>query len=266
VANNGQGIVLCSDGTLLDGQHRLAAVVLAQVTVAMLVVRNAPKDAFITMDSGKSRSLRDVLAIEGYANTPAIAGAARAAYGYAAGTNISYPATRSVLEAFVRAHPYLVKAGELVSGQPRFFSKIPLAAIIFLANESRQYDNEIASFLEGLFSGEGLFKGDPRLTLREWFSKARIGSRITTLSAFSVYARAWNAYAKGRELTFLRALDAPTLRNLPIIGFARSTYTDVPDLAARKSEISAENLRKNRPRSNLPTSLATPALRELVDA
>lgn len=80
--NNGQGIVLSEDGTLLDGQHRLRAVLISQATLAMLVVRGVDKRTFITMDSGKTRTLSDVLAIQGYkytVQTAASAGAALAA-------------------------------------------------------------------------------------------------------------------------------------------------------------------------------------------
>lgn len=50
-----QGIAIASDGTLVDGQHRLMAIVLANKTVKVPVAMNAPKSAHI--DSGAIRSL-----------------------------------------------------------------------------------------------------------------------------------------------------------------------------------------------------------------
>ena len=52
-----QGIAIAADGTLVDGQHRLMAIVMANQTVRMPVALNAPKSAHI--DSGSARSLSD---------------------------------------------------------------------------------------------------------------------------------------------------------------------------------------------------------------
>jgi hypothetical protein len=54
-----QGISFGTDGRLLDGQHRLMAVVQAGVTVRMLVWHGVPLDA--VFDTGTARSLADVL-------------------------------------------------------------------------------------------------------------------------------------------------------------------------------------------------------------
>jgi hypothetical protein len=59
------GIAFGPDGTLLDGQHRLWAVVVANVSVEMFVWRNIDADAMMTIDCGKSRSMADILNIAG---------------------------------------------------------------------------------------------------------------------------------------------------------------------------------------------------------
>jgi len=55
-----QGIAIAPDGRLLDGQHRLAAIVRSGVTVPMMVARNVPHEAFKVIDRGAKRSLVDV--------------------------------------------------------------------------------------------------------------------------------------------------------------------------------------------------------------
>lgn len=57
----GEPIVFNGNGTLLDGQHRLAAVVKSGVTVPMLMVTGIRRAALPVMDQGKSRTMRDVL-------------------------------------------------------------------------------------------------------------------------------------------------------------------------------------------------------------
>lgn len=56
-----QGIAIAPDGRLLDGQHRLNAIVEAGIPVRMVVARNVSPEAFAVMDRGKMRTLRDVL-------------------------------------------------------------------------------------------------------------------------------------------------------------------------------------------------------------
>ena len=52
-AENGETIVFNGDGRLLDGQHRLMAVVESGETIRSLVVTRVPATAFQTIDTGK---------------------------------------------------------------------------------------------------------------------------------------------------------------------------------------------------------------------
>lgn len=54
-----QGIALSPEGELLDGQHRLMAVALANVTVPLVVARNVPVAGFPAFDRGQRRSIAD---------------------------------------------------------------------------------------------------------------------------------------------------------------------------------------------------------------
>lgn len=69
---NGEGIIFNEEGILVDGQHRLAAVVESGVNVEMLVVRNADKDSFATIDSGLSRKTSDIFFVKGIPNATSI--------------------------------------------------------------------------------------------------------------------------------------------------------------------------------------------------
>ena len=58
-----QGIAFAKDGRLLDGQHRLAAVVEANLSVTMLVIWDMSEDSFVALDIGLRRSAADILDI-----------------------------------------------------------------------------------------------------------------------------------------------------------------------------------------------------------
>lgn len=58
-----QGVAIAADGTLLDGQHRLTAVTLANVAVNMMVTRGLAPESVDAIDTGENRRAHDVLAI-----------------------------------------------------------------------------------------------------------------------------------------------------------------------------------------------------------
>jgi hypothetical protein len=60
-----QGIIFDTTGLLMDGQHRLCAVIEANVTVAMRVFFNEPPENRWVLDTGNRRSNLDILTLTG---------------------------------------------------------------------------------------------------------------------------------------------------------------------------------------------------------
>lgn len=58
-----QGVAFNVRGDLIDGQHRLHAVVAAQVAVPMMVTFGAPDESFEVLDGGLKRSVADQLSL-----------------------------------------------------------------------------------------------------------------------------------------------------------------------------------------------------------
>lgn len=65
---NGESIIFSDGNVLLDGQHRLAAIVKSQTSQKMLVVRGVDGNTFATIDTGKLRTASNVFALEGIKN------------------------------------------------------------------------------------------------------------------------------------------------------------------------------------------------------
>ena len=63
-----QGIAFDENGVLIDGQHRLSAVVLANTSVEMMVARGIKpsENNIFAIDNGKKRTVRDMLQIGQY--------------------------------------------------------------------------------------------------------------------------------------------------------------------------------------------------------
>lgn len=72
---NADPIRFAEDGTLIDGQHRLLAVMETGIEITALVVFGLPNDAFATIDTHNPRSGSDVIAIGGDENSVTVAAA-----------------------------------------------------------------------------------------------------------------------------------------------------------------------------------------------
>lgn len=70
---NGEAIKVSVNGYILDGQHRCRAVVETGVTIQTFIIEGLPDETQDTMDTGKSRSLGDILTIRGETSATALA-------------------------------------------------------------------------------------------------------------------------------------------------------------------------------------------------
>ncbi len=76
-AVNGDTIRFSEDGVLLDGQHRLAAVVKAGRSITTAVAYGVPSEARMTMDAGAARTAGDQFALRGVKNASRVSTACR---------------------------------------------------------------------------------------------------------------------------------------------------------------------------------------------
>jgi len=220
---NGDAIRFNVNGQLIDGQHRLFAVVRSGVHISSLVIRNLPPEAFQTIDGGATRKAGDLLNLMDVKNANSVASVARMAILYETGLIQQRKVSRTSIVEFVEQHPYTVEAVRLgrPAGRGGHLNAAPVSTVIFLANERRLYDDEITSFLEGIVEGARLERGDPRLALREWSVNERMRNhgKLNTIVTFAAVARAWNAYAKGERLIVIKPNKNPDRSNTQIEGF-----------------------------------------------
>jgi hypothetical protein len=191
-----------------------------------------------------------VLTLKGYKNTIAVSGAGRLMWDYAAGVGIQYSPSKGVLVKFIENHPkYVLDATVWVEGHKQhLFPRAPVIAILGLATESAQLNEEAKKFAKAIFIGEGLYKGDPCFTLRRFMDNLRASHKYSggsvAVPAFAATARAWTAYAQGQSLEALKFAPNPTKENTKIFGYTDEDWQDVPDLRARQEEMRLANLEK----------------------
>ncbi|GAA0641519.1 hypothetical protein GCM10009601_59060 [Streptomyces thermospinosisporus] len=209
-----QGIAFDEDGALIDGQHRLAAVVKAGVTVPMTVTHGVPRSAFTVMDTGRKRTGRDALALAGESNSTHLAAALRGLHLYLNAPNSSWSGGSSVtsndqLLALLAEHPGIRDAlhhGIAMNRGCRI--TVTAATIGWYVTTAARPDVDQSAWEEGVVTGARLEPGDPRLTLRNTMLNLALGNahrrRDDSREHLHYYLKAWNAWVEGRSIKLLR--------------------------------------------------------------
>lgn len=129
-ALNGQTITIADNGTLVDGQHRLMACVRAGVPFQTVVVYGADESAFETVDSGRRRSVSDVLKIKGYKHYTTLASVAqRVISGKVRGFESAFkegrkPVSNNEILNFIENDKLVVSAANFVGGRHDSFTSL----------------------------------------------------------------------------------------------------------------------------------------------
>ena len=205
-----QGIAFDWDGFLLDGQHRLGAIVLLGRPVQLDVRIGCDPDTFDVLDTGHKRTANQMIhhthaklmtsaarylgTIDGTLNSPVTAGGV-----YAKRT------TTAELLQVVANWPEL---GTFAASAQNVRVKSQILAaphLAMLAQASRtQYADRIPLWLDGLTYGENLTGLDARLHLRNRFAKERRALMNAHGLSYGLVVTAWNSYALELQMGVLR--------------------------------------------------------------
>lgn len=148
-----QGIAIATDGTLVDGQHRLMAVVESGVTVRMNVTFNAPKSQHI--DSGNCRSMANRVQMSDYDMSwtdKTILSAANLIGRMFSGSNLSHEEDLTEWLAKYRSQIEMVTS-HIKRGSMRGLSSAGITAAMIVAAMNDVPEAYIAKFLEVFYSG-----------------------------------------------------------------------------------------------------------------
>jgi hypothetical protein len=212
-----QGIAFDINGVLVDGQHRLAAVIEADRPVEMMVFTEVGEGTFDVLDTGKRRNAADVLAIEGEKSATMLAAMVRTVWLFDNRPDLNWSGgaagvTNHQIVQTLEQHPRLrefLGRGEQIATATGMIKSAAGAASYLVSNANRRAN--LAPWFEGITDGAGLDKGDPRLAFRRiMFAHARkqagqVLRRRDTREHVALYIKAFNAWATGeRPLPVLR--------------------------------------------------------------
>jgi hypothetical protein len=202
----GAAIQFAADGRLLDGQHRLAAIVKSGITVAMFVVRGLPTGAQAYMDTGAKRTVADQLHIAGYKNSTVLAAGARLALAWRTGRlgqPGQAPASDSEIRAFIQAHPTLVDAACFAARMRQAGLDIHpsvICAAVWGLSEAGHSPERVEGFFQAMAEMRSSGPGDPKYALLHRINTARRNrEHITGVDMLSMLIRAYNADYTGKK-------------------------------------------------------------------
>lgn len=217
---NGDPIRFDLKGRLIDGQHRLWAIVEANKPVQSYVVTDIHPSAMATIDTGKRRSFANHLEITGnHLYSSCVAAMARLLWLEDLGTDAldsgHATPTHQELMAICRSHPTLVDSASATMMSPFLASH----SIISFAHYKMSMISKKAAdeWSHMLTTGEGLTKGHPILHLRNRFIKVRNSNthRLRRIEILALCYKSWNLIRTGKTCRSLRWFDneiMPVLR------------------------------------------------------
>jgi len=226
-----QGIAFDTNGSLIDGQHRLAAIANAGVPVKIMVTHNVDPDEFAVIDVGRRRTPADALGIAGIEhNRNQIASVARFLRNYdrldQSGWTDKHTArldNSNILDAVEDYGPAKINSAARIGtthGRLSGINITVLSAFFYLLHFRHETPLvEVMKFIQGVSSGAGLQVGDPRLALRNTMmhKHSTAKSNKDRKNQFIAVVKAWNAYISDREVTRILVRDNEEIPRITLI-------------------------------------------------
>ena len=197
---NGESIIIDSTGRLLDGQHRLEAVMIAKKPVYCVVVEGVDPEAFDSIDQGRKRTNGDVFEIMGEADGGMLSAACAWVYRYQHGymynqVRLTPQQAANVLDVHSGLRES-IPMGRLV-GKTRLCPPSVATALHYLFSK---VDREFAQeFMSRLADGAGLDEDSPILRLRKLLSNNQMATaKLPAPYVAGMIIRAWNRWMNGQ--------------------------------------------------------------------
>ncbi len=197
---NGEAIVFDINGRLLNGQHRLAAIIAAGEPIPVMVLYGCDPDAFSSYDQGKKRIPADILSMFDKQSVGTFAAALTLQNRYVTSglekrDSLSNDQVMSVLETF----PDMEYSTRMAVTEYRT-KRIPPSVVAFLHYQFSLRDKELAaSFFSKICRGVGIQDGSTEQVLFDWLDNNADAPRDhdRAVGILARIIRAWNNVRRG---------------------------------------------------------------------
>ncbi len=213
---NGEPIIFSKTNVILDGQHRLWAVVESGVTIKCDVRYGIEDDTFPTMNTGRGRQASDVLAISGIENYTHIAAMVKFIINFKNGhidqATRSYSKgfdkiTNEMVREFAEKHNKSLQESRVYGykNNDKIVKQTQLASLHYIFKKLKDAENDANEFCGRVGDGVSLSKDSPMYVLRKILraDNENKKNKMTSNHRVALICKAWNLYRKGSKSTRL---------------------------------------------------------------
>jgi len=218
---NGEPIIFGKGNILLDGQHRLGAIVKSGKSQNCLVVFDVNPDAFSTIDVGKIRSGGDILYINGVKDSKKISSIISAYHatrkGYYTANNNRGISRVEILNIFNENPEFWI---EINKKSNIFYKKIALLTastiggyMAFLILDKKHDKDFVFNFFFQLFFAENIENNSIILLREKYLKNLTKQYKITKEYKKAIFIKSWNNYVSKTDAKVLHY--NPVIESLP---------------------------------------------------
>lgn len=224
---NGQAIIFSDNDKMIDGQHRMLAVIESGKAIDFVVIRGVEESSYATIDQGSRRTSGAILASDGVSNYNNTASAVIALMTYREaiakneGSGGSYQLSDkrvsgpAVLELYRKNSCAFDFCSHLAVRLKSVIIQSVSAGVSAIAIIDAKHSNEeVEYFWEKVRTGEGLFKGDPAHTLRETFLGFNKYKKPSQAWQVAAAIKCWNAYVLNKQVKILRVIEGEPIQRV----------------------------------------------------
>lgn len=203
---NGESIIISDTGVLNDGQHRCQTVVETKIPIPVVIVFGPKEETRFTVDTGKSKTVSNFLAMKGRMYTHTL-GAASGYFlqwsktGVVSINGLDRPSKQAILIAAdeIKGIDKSVEFTVHCMKSIRSHAVLAFCHNVFWKRSGRDAADE---FIGKLIDGDGLRKGTPL-----WYCRERLNGMprgTTAQTRIELIFKCWNAWRRGEGITHLK--------------------------------------------------------------
>jgi hypothetical protein len=203
--NTGIPILINGDGTIIDGQHRLLAVKIANRPTRFTVTSGVKKDVIDVIDTGRLRSASDVLKMQGVTDYTVVSSIIK--FWYMDGTThgkangVRYISNRELQEEYNKDPKFWANIATTAISLYKQFRPLPKSfygGCMALALRESKFPTKVMPFFTQLASGENC--SDAVLILRRKLINNQLNPRKYTAATKRDMVKSYfNAYIKNQK-------------------------------------------------------------------
>jgi hypothetical protein len=218
---NGETLIFDTTKHLLDGQHRLSAIVQARKSAWCLVVRGVPTEAYTTLDIGNNRSVGSTLGNMGYKNANVLAAICRFQNAWEMNREKYLSESKNMprlspdeLAMIAETYSDLQFCASWVAGAGgirKLGNGSLFGHLLFLLRQANE--EKAMAFADAFNLGTNLGQRNPILVLRDTLMTRKLREQKTSrVQYYTLVIGAWNFYRAGKKTSRLHL----TMKGRPV--------------------------------------------------